>query len=200
LIAIVDYGMGNLRSVTNAFAHLGAPITVTREKAVIKSARAIVLPGVGAFGKCMENLKRFGLLDVLKEEILSGKPYLGICLGLQMLFASSEEAPGSEGMGLFKGRVVKFKHNLKVPHMGWNQVEQTKASRIFDGINQGDNFYFVHSYYPEPEEDVAATRTEYGGVFTSSIERENIFACQFHPEKSQKKGLRLLQNFINLCG
>jgi imidazole glycerol-phosphate synthase subunit HisH len=200
LIAIVDYGMGNLRSVTNAFTHLGASITVTREKAVIKGARAIVLPGVGAFGKCMENLKRFDLLRVLKEEILSGKPYLGICLGLQMLFTSSEEAPGSEGMGLVKGRVVKFKNNLKVPHMGWNQVEQTKASRIFDGINQGEHFYFVHSYYPEPEEDVAATRTDYGGVFTSSIERENVFACQFHPEKSQKVGLRLLQNFVSLCG
>ncbi len=191
--------MGNLRSVTNAFAHLGAPITVTRDKAVVKSARAIVLPGVGAFGKCMENLKGFGLLDVLKEEILSGKPYLGICLGLQMLFESSEEAPGIAGMGLIKGRVVRFKNQMKVPHMGWNGVEQVQASPIFDGIPQGEFFYFVHSYYPEPAEEVAATRTDYGSVFTSSVQKGSVFACQFHPEKSQKKGLRLLQNFINLC-
>ena len=200
MIAIVDYGMGNLRSVTNAFAHLGAPITTTADTSVIRDAQAIVLPGVGAFGRCMENLKGLGLLDVLKEEICSGKPYLGVCLGLQILFESSEETPGVAGMGLMKGRVVKFRNNLKVPHMGWNQVEQTKPSRIFDGISQGEHFYFVHSYYPVPEEDVAATTTEYGGAFTSSIERANMFACQFHPEKSQKKGLRLLQNFIRLCG
>jgi glutamine amidotransferase len=176
LIAIVDYGMGNLRSVTNAFAHLDASITVTRDKAVIKGARAIVLPGVGAFGKCMENLKRFDLLHILKEEILSGKPYLGICLGLQMLFTSSEEAPGSEGLGLVKGRVVKFKNNLKVPHMGWNQVEQAKASQMFDGIKQGDNFYFVHSYYPEPEEDVVATRTELRANSTRKKARRRAYA------------------------
>ncbi len=199
MIAIVDYGMGNLKSVTNAFEHLGAPITVTRDKAVIKSAGAIVLPGVGAFGKCMENLKGFDLLEILKEEIVSGKPYLGICLGLQMLFESSEEAPGVEGMGLIKGRVKRFKNNLKVPHMGWNRVEQAGPSRVFDGISQGEFFYFVHSYYPEPEEDVSASRTDYGSVFTSSIQKGSVFACQFHPEKSQKVGLRLLQNFINLC-
>ena len=199
MIAIVDYGMGNLRSVTNAFARLGADIAVTRDKGVLADARAIVLPGVGAFGKCMENLRGFDLLDVLREQIDKGKPYLGICLGMQMLFESSEEAPGIEGLGLVRGCVKRFKNDVKVPHMGWNQVEQMKSSQIFKGISQGEHFYFVHSYYPEPEEDVIASKTDYGSPFASSIERENIFACQFHPEKSQKVGLRLLQNFIDLC-
>ena len=208
--------MGNLRSVTNAFAHLGAAIAVTRERSVIAQAQALVLPGVGAFGKCVENLKRFDLFDFLKEEIVSGKPYLGICLGLQMLFESSEEAPGVAGMGLVKGRVVKFKGSLKVPHMGWNRVTQSMdrmdrmdradrptkescGSGIFTGIRQGDFFYFVHSYYPEPAEDLTASTTDYGVSFVSSIEKGNLFACQFHPEKSQKVGLSLLQNFINVC-
>ena len=206
--------MGNLRSVTNAFAHLGAAIAVTRERSVIAQAQALVLPGVGAFGKCVENLKRFDLFDFLKEEIVSGKPYLGICLGLQMLFESSEEAPGVAGMGLVKGRVVRFKGSLKVPHMGWNSVIQSMdrmdrsvdrsagqpgRSRIFTGIKQGDFFYFVHSYYPEPAEDLTASTTDYGVSFVSSIEKGNLFACQFHPEKSQKVGLSLLQNFINVC-
>lgn len=205
MIAIVDYGMGNLRSVTNAFARLGGSIIVTRDKRAIEKARAIVLPGVGAFGKCMENLKAFDLLDVLKKEIEKGKPYLGICLGLQMLFESSEESPGVEGFGLVKGSVKRFKNDLKVPHMGWNQVEQAssassmKGSQIFKGIEQSEYFYFVHSFYPEPAENVIASTTDYGRPFASSIERENIFACQFHPEKSQRVGLHLLQNFINLC-
>ncbi|HME42808.1 MAG TPA: imidazole glycerol phosphate synthase subunit HisH [Syntrophorhabdales bacterium] len=200
MIAIVDYGMGNLRSVTNAFARLGGSIVVTRDKAMIAEARAIVVPGVGAFGKCMENLRGFDLLDVLRDQISKGKPYLGICLGLQMLFESSEEAPGVEGLSLVKGCVRRFKNDLKVPHMGWNEVEQIKNSRVFKGIDQGEYFYFVHSFYPEPGEDVIASKTDYGSPFASSIERDNIFACQFHPEKSQKVGLRLLQNFINLCG
>lgn len=200
MIAIVDYGMGNLRSVTNAFARLGGSIVVTRDKGRIAEASAIVVPGVGAFGKCMENLRGFDLLDVLREQISKGKPYLGICLGLQMLFESSEEAPGVEGLSLVKGSVRRFKNDLKVPHMGWNQVEQIKNSRVFKGIDQGEYFYFVHSFYPEPGEDVIASKTDYGSPFASAIERDNIFACQFHPEKSQKVGLRLLQNFINLCG
>lgn len=200
MIAIVDYGMGNLRSVTNAFARLGAPIIITRDKGAIEKARAIVLPGVGAFGKCMENLKGFGLTDVLKKQIGMGKPYLGICLGLQMLFESSEEAPGVEGLSIVKGSVKRFSNDLKVPHMGWNQVEQTKNSQIFKGIEQAEHFYFVHSYYPEPGEgDIIASKTDYGKPFASSIERENVFACQFHPEKSQRVGLHLLQNFIDLC-
>jgi imidazole glycerol-phosphate synthase subunit HisH len=199
MIAVVDYGMGNLKSVTNAFRKLGAPISVTRDRAVIKGASAVVLPGVGAFGKCVENLKAFGLFDFLKDEIGSGKRYLGICLGLQILLESSEEAEGVAGMGIVKGRVLRFKGDMKVPHMGWNSVEIVKNSPLFAGIRSNEYFYFVHSYFPEPQGQMTATKTEYGVKFTSSIEKENLFACQFHPEKSQRAGLTLLGNFIALC-
>jgi imidazole glycerol-phosphate synthase subunit HisH len=199
MIAIVDYGMGNLRSVTNAFRSLGAEITVTRDPGAIRNARAVVLPGVGAFGKCVENLKRFELFDLLKEQIAAGKPYLGICLGMQILLESSEEAPGVEGMGVIKGRVVRFRGAMKIPHMGWNNVEVVQSGPIFDAIPTGSYFYFVHSYYPDPAEDVAATVTEYGARFVSSIRKDNVFASQFHPEKSQRIGLQLLKNFVNLC-
>ena len=199
MIAVVDYGMGNLKSVTNAFRKLGTQIVVTRDRETIGRASAVVLPGVGAFGKCIENLKAFDLFDFLKDEIGAGKRYLGICLGLQILLESSEESEGIAGMGLVRGRVVRFRTELKVPHMGWNSVEIVKRSKIFNGIETGNYFYFVHSYYPEPEEEVAATKTEYGIGFTSSIEKENIFACQYHPEKSQEIGLTLLRNFVALC-
>jgi imidazole glycerol-phosphate synthase subunit HisH len=201
MIAVVDYGMGNLRSVSNAFRKLGADITVTREKRAIRDSRAVVLPGVGAFGKCVENLKSFDLFDLLKEEIGRGKPYLGICLGMQILLESSEEAPGVEGMGIIKGRVVRFRGEMKIPHMGWNSIEIVKQSPIFNSIPDGSHFYFVHSYYPDPDpaENASATITEYGRRFTSSIEKENVFASQFHPEKSQHIGLRLLHNFVNSC-
>jgi glutamine amidotransferase len=199
MIAVVDYGMGNLKSVTNAFRKLGTQIVVTRDRETIRKASAVVLPGVGAFGKCIENLKAFDLFDFLKEEIGAGKRYLGICLGLQILLESSEESEGVAGMGLVRGRVVRFRTELKVPHMGWNSVEIVKRSKIFSGIETGNYFYFVHSYYPEPEEEVAATKTEYSIRFTSSIEKENIFACQYHPEKSQEIGLSLLRNFVALC-
>jgi imidazole glycerol-phosphate synthase subunit HisH len=192
--------MGNLRSVTNAFRSLGAEISVTRDPGVIRAARAVVLPGVGAFGKCVENLKSFNLFDLLKEQIAAGKPYLGICLGMQILLESSEEAPGVEGMGVIKGRVVRFRGAMKIPHMGWNNTDIVRPGPIFDTIPSGSYFYFVHSYYPDPAEDVAATVTEYGVRFASSIQKENIFASQFHPEKSQRIGLQLLRNFVNLCG
>ncbi len=199
MIAIVDYGMGNLRSVTNAFRRIGAQAIVTRDHRAIREARALVLPGVGAFGKCVENLKAFDLFDLLKEQIATGKPYLGICLGMQILLESSEEAPGVEGMGVIKGRVARFQGPLKIPHMGWNNVDIVRPSRIFDTIPNGSYFYFVHSYYPDPEEDVSATVTEYGTRFTSSIQKGNIFASQFHPEKSQEIGLKLLRNFVSVC-
>jgi glutamine amidotransferase len=199
MIAIVDYGMGNLRSVKNAFARLGAKATITRDADEIKSATAIVLPGVGAFGRCVENLRKFGLFDLIREEIGSGKRYFGICLGLQILFESSEEAPGVPGMGVVKGRVARFTGSLKVPHLGWNDIEITKNSQVLKGIDSGAYFYFVHSFYPSPEENVAATRTFYGRDFVSAIEKENLFACQFHPEKSQAIGLHLLANFVELC-
>lgn len=199
MIAIIDYGMGNLRSVTNAFRRLGADIVITRDDALIRKSAALVLPGVGAFGKCVENLKTFGLFDLLKEQLAEGKPYLGICLGMQILLESSEEAPGIGGLAAIKGRVVRFRGAMKVPHMGWNSVEIVKPSEIFDSIPGGSYFYFVHSYFPEPEESVSATVTDYGIRFTSSLQKDNIFACQFHPEKSQAVGLRLLENFVRLC-
>jgi glutamine amidotransferase len=199
MIAIVDYGMGNLRSVTNAFRYLGAEVLVTSDKQAIGEAGALVVPGVGAFGKCVENLKRYGLFDFLKEQIASGKPYLGICLGMQILLESSEEAPGVEGLGVIKGRVVRFRGDMKIPHMGWNSAGIVKPSRVLEGIPDGSYFYFVHSYFPEPVEPVAATVTGYGGEFASSLEKENVFACQFHPEKSQAIGLKLLRNFVSLC-
>ena len=199
MIAIIDYGMGNLRSVTNAFRHIGADIAITRDESVIRKSAALVLPGVGAFGKCVENLKSFGLFDLLKGQIAEGKPYLGICLGMQILLESSEETPGIDGLGVIKGRVVRFRGAMKIPHMGWNSVEVVKPSGIFDEIPSGSYFYFVHSYFPEPTEPVSATVTDYGVRFTSSLQKENIFACQFHPEKSQAVGLRLLGNFVRSC-
>jgi glutamine amidotransferase len=199
MIAIIDYGMGNLRSVTNAFTRLGADIAITRDESIIRKARALVLPGVGAFGKCVENLRSFGLFDLMKEQIAEGKPYLGICLGMQILLESSEESPGIAGLGAVKGRVVRFRGAMKIPHMGWNSVEIVKPSKIFDTIPGGSYFYFVHSYFPEPQEPVSATVTDYGVRFTSSLQKGNLFACQFHPEKSQAIGLRLLRNFVSLC-
>jgi imidazole glycerol-phosphate synthase subunit HisH len=200
MIAIIDYGMGNLKSVTNALEKLGADAVVTRDKKAIDGAQAIILPGVGAFGKCIENLEGFGLLAFLKEKIGEGKRYLGICLGMQVLFESSEETPGIAGMGVIKGTVPRFTGDEKVPHMGWNSIEIVQNSPIFEGIKSGEHFYFVHSYYCAPTDPKAvATTTPYGGrEFCSSIKSGNIFACQFHPEKSQRAGLRLLQNFIKL--
>jgi imidazole glycerol-phosphate synthase subunit HisH len=200
MIAVIDYGMGNLRSVTNAFSTLGVEIAITKDPDTIRNARALVLPGVGAFGKCIENLQKYALFDLIKEQIAEGKPYLGICLGMQILLESSEEAPGTKGMGVIKGSVVRFRGAMKIPHMGWNNVEIVRPGAIFDSIPSGSYFYFVHSYYPHPTEDVAATMTEYGVKFASSVQKGNIFASQFHPEKSQRIGLQLLRNFVNLCG
>ncbi len=201
MIAVVDYGMGNLRSVTNAFRHLAVDVTVTRDHAAIREAQALVVPGVGAFGRCIENLERFGLFDLIREHIAAGKRYLGICLGMQILFESSEESPGAQGLGVIKGRVMRFRGPLKIPHMGWNGVNIVKHSALFDGIENNSYFYFVHSYFPVTDEEaVSATTTEYGTTFTSSVERGNVFASQFHPEKSQKVGLDLLRNFVRLCG
>ena len=200
MIAIVDYGMGNLRSVTNAFRRLGGNVVITRKKNVIKESNAIVLPGVGAFGKCIENLKKFDIFDLLKELIMNDRRYLGICLGMQVLFESSEEAPGVQGMCVIQGDVPRFRGDMKVPHMGWNSIDtQGRRVPVLKGINNGEFFYFVHSYYCKPAEDVTATKTTYGIDFASSVQRGNLFACQFHPEKSQRAGLQLVQNFIDMC-
>jgi len=198
-IVIVDYDAGNLRSVQKAFEKIGARAVVSRSPDDILSAEALVLPGVGAFGECMAHLEKFGLVGAVKDFIASGKPFLGICVGYQILFEASEESPGVKGLGVFKGRCLKFvfprEAGLKVPHMGWNQVRFTKSGKLFEGVADGSDFYFVHSYYPKPEEDITVASTQYGTSFASAVERGSVFAVQFHPEKSQQTGLAVLRNF-----
>ena len=199
-IVIIDYGMGNLRNVQKGFEKIGLEAKLTRNKKEIGRASAIVLPGVGAFKDCMENLEQYGLVDPLLRSIEKGKPYLGICLGLQILFSQSEEFGTNKGLDLIRGKVVKFRPDPehKVPHMGWNTIEKKKEVPTLQGVESGDFFYFVHSYYVVPEETQwISTFTNYGKPFVSSIWKENIFATQFHPEKSQRKGLRILENFVN---
>ena len=197
MIAIIDYGMGNLRSVQKGFEHVGFEAVVTRDVEKIMSARGVVLPGVGAFHACMENLARFGLIEPVRQ-VVRKKPFLGICLGFQLLFSESEEFGQQKGLDLFAGKVVGFHPNrdLKVPHMGWNRIEKKKETPFLEGLSSGDHVYFVHSFHVVPEDSsVVATTTEYGAPFVSSIATENLFACQFHPEKSQELGLRVLANF-----
>ena len=199
MIAIVDYGRGNLRSVQKAFEYLGYEAKVTSIPEEIMKADRVVFPGVGAFGDCMENLRERGLVEVIKEFIASGRPFLGICLGMQLLFSVSEEFGPVEGLDVVKGRVVRFPEGLKVPHMGWNQIEIVRSNPLLKGVKSGDFFYFVHSYYVVPEdESVVSTVTSYGVDFVSMIHRDNLFATQFHPEKSQRLGLRILDNFARL--
>lgn len=205
MIAIIDYGMGNLRSVSKGFESLGHPTSVTRIPDEILNSSGIVLPGVGAFGDCISNLDEFNLIEPIKKSMIQGKPFLGICLGLQVLFEESEESPGVRGLGIFKGKIVKFPklhHNrLKIPHMGWNQVRLAKEAPVLKGIPNGSWFYFVHSYYPEPEDqEIVAATTTYGIDFTCAVSVGSVFACQFHPEKSSSMGLRILENFGDLCG
>jgi len=199
MIVVIDYGMGNLRSVAKAVEKSGYSVKVSGEYLDIKRAKKIILPGVGAFGKAMENLKRQGILDVIKEKLKEGTPYLGICLGLQLLFEWSEEG-NTKGMGVIKGVVKRFPNlpSLKIPHMGWNQVKlRMEGEDLFDGIPDNSYFYFIHSYYVIPvEKKIIATTTFYGVEFVSSIKKGNLFACQFHPEKSGKIGLKLLENFL----
>ena len=191
--------MGNLRNVQKGFEKVGFEAKLTRNKKEIERASAIVLPGVGAFKDCMENLEKYGLIEPLLRSIEKGKPYLGICLGLQILFTESEEFGWHKGLDLIRGKVIKFKPDPehKVPHMGWNTVEKEKEVTMLQGVESGDFFYFVHSYYVVPEEKKwISTFTHYGNPFVSSIWKENLFATQFHPEKSQQKGLRILENFV----
>ena len=202
MIAVIDYGMGNLRSVQKGFERLGRQAEITRDISAILAADGVVLPGVGAFSACMENLRRYGLVKPIRKIVRQKKPFLGICLGFQLLFSESEEFGPQKGLDLFPGRVVGFRpHNgLKVPHMGWNRIEKKKQSPFLDGISDGDYVYFVHSFYVAPEEtSLVATTTPYGGSFASSIATDHLFACQFHPEKSQKIGLRILANFARFA-
>jgi len=198
-LAIVDYGMGNLRSVQKALERVGQAAEVTGDAERIATAPAVVLPGVGAFGACMQNLTRLGLVEPVRAAIAAGRPFLGICLGMQLLFDESEEFGPVRGLGVLPGRVVRFMPApaLKVPHMGWNSLRVARRVPQLAGIESGTSVYFVHSYYPVPADPgVIATTTTYGPEFASSIAHENVFACQFHPEKSQRVGLRLLENFV----
>lgn len=201
MIAVINYGMGNLRSVQKGLEKVGLDARVTDSPRDLADADGIVLPGVGAFAAAAENLRRDGLADALVKEIEKGKPYLGICLGLQLLFSRSDEGKGAEGLGLIPGRVELFGPGVKVPHMGWNQVKIVKESPVFDGIENEEFFYFVHSYIVKPEDEkFVAARTDYGGDFVCAVARDNVSATQFHPEKSQKLGLKMLKNFGGMCG
>lgn len=192
--------MGNLKSVLNAFAKLGAEVAVSGDPRAVEDASAIVVPGVGAFGRCMENLEERGLAPAIRDHLRRKKRYLGICLGMQVLFESSEEAPGVKGLGVIRGNVPRFTGSMKVPHMGWNSITIRKESPILKGVAPGDFFYFVHSYYCAPDDrSVIATTTDYDGPFASSVDTGSLFACQFHPEKSQRVGLTLLKNFLALA-
>lgn len=201
MIAIIDYDAGNLKSVEKALQYLGEECIVTRDKEKLLKADKIILPGVGAFGDAMEKLHKFGLVDVIHKLVKENKPFLGICLGLQLMFESSEEGPGVKGLGLLPGKIVKFpeKEGFKIPHMGWNSIDVKEESRLFKGVSNNSYVYFVHSYYLQAgnENDVAAT-TEYITHVHASVEHDNIFACQFHPEKSGDVGLRILKNFCAL--
>lgn len=200
MIAIIDYGMGNLRSVQKAFEGMGYQAMITRDRRIIADASHLVFPGVGAFPDCMRNIEQFGLVDPILEGIKQGKPFLGICLGMQLLFTESEEFGLHKGLDVIKGQVVRFPaKGLKVPHMGWNQLRWRKSHPLLEGLPQEVYVYFVHSYYAVPDNPaVITTHTDYGIEFASSVTHDNLFACQFHPEKSQEVGLRILKNFGNL--
>ena len=200
MIAIVDYGAGNLHSVKNALDFIGARSVITGDASVINDADKVILPGVGAFGDAMARLKESALTDAVKQAVADGKPFLGICLGLHMLFEESEESAGAQGLGIFKGKIVKIPDTgLKIPHMGWNSISVTKDSRILKNIGDEPYVYFVHSYYIKPEdEEIVSAYTEYGARLGIAIEKDNVFATQFHPEKSGDVGMTILKNFVKL--
>ncbi|SHO50378.1 imidazole glycerol phosphate synthase subunit HisH [Anaerocolumna xylanovorans] len=200
MIAIIDYDAGNLKSVEKALHYLGEDAVVTRSREEILMADKVILPGVGAFGEAMKKLENYHLVDVIKEAA-SGKPFLGICLGLQLMFESSEEAPGVPGLGILNGRILRIPDSagLKIPHMGWNSLTIKEGTKLFSSVPDQSYVYFVHSYYlkAEKEEEVAAS-TQYGVMIHAAVEKDNIFACQFHPEKSGEVGLKILKNFAKV--
>ena len=201
MIAIIDYDAGNLRSVENALLFLGETPVITRDRNNLLKADKIILPGVGSFGDAMGRLQQYGLADIIRESAKKGTPFLGICLGLQLLFNSSQESPGVAGLGLLQGQILKIPDSkgLKIPHMGWNSLEVAPGSALFKGIATGAYVYFVHSYYLQAEnEEIVAASAEYGVHIHAAVERGNIFGCQFHPEKSGQEGLAILKNLIEL--
>lgn len=207
MLAIIDYDAGNLRSVAKALERLGETPVITRDPDTILSADHIILPGVGSFGDAMNRLYQYGLVDVIRDAAASGVPFLGICLGLQLLFASSEETPGVDGLGICKGQILRIPNNggLKIPHMGWNSLsysgtpEENPHGRLFAGIPEDSYVYFVHSYYLKADDpSIVTATTEYGTHIHASIEQGNVFGCQFHPEKSGSIGLAILKNFLSV--
>ena len=199
-VAIIDYGVGNLRSVEKAFAANGCAAVVSSDEKVLRHAERLVLPGVGAFGACMNKLVARGFDELVRERVAEGTPLLGVCVGMQMLFEESEEFGASRGLGFLRGRVRRFSADLVVPQVGWNQVRQENSNPLFQGIKDSAFFYFVHSYYCEPaDKEVIAGETDYGVAYASVVARDNFFGVQFHPEKSQKDGLRMLANFARVA-
>jgi glutamine amidotransferase len=197
-VAVIDYGLGNLRSVSKAIEAVGAQVKVTNALGDLESASALVLPGVGAFQRAMENLQKLNIIPAIKKQIQKGKPFLGICLGLQILFTESEEHGTTPGLNIIRGKVKRFSSGVKIPHMGWNALKQASKSDIFTDIADNSYFYFVHSYFVEPDEKGAIIgTTEYGESFASAVNKDNIWGVQFHPEKSHDLGLKVLEGFTH---
>lgn len=201
MVAIIDYDAGNIKSVEKALLHLGEEVVLTRDREQILNSDKVILPGVGAFGDAMEKLRSYGLDKVIYEVVDKKIPFLGICLGLQLLFEKSDETPGVKGLGILPGEILRIpdKEGLKIPHMGWNSIKIKEGARLFKDIPEDSYVYFVHSYYLKAgrQEDVVAT-TEYSTLIHASVEHDNVFACQFHPEKSSEVGLKILKNFVEL--
>lgn len=201
MTAIIDYDAGNIKSVEKALLALGEEAVITRDKKVLLQADRVILPGVGAFGDAMEKLNAYGLTGIIHEIVDKGTPFLGICLGLQLLFERSEESPGVSGLGILQGEILRIPDadGLKIPHIGWNSLRYPHAGRLFQGIEEESYVYFVHSYYLKAaDENIVKATTEYGTLIHASVEKDNLFACQFHPEKSSEVGLSILRNFMEI--
>lgn len=201
MIAIIDYDAGNIKSVEKALQHLGQDAVITRDADIILQADGVILPGVGAFGDAMEKLHAYGLVEVIRQCVERRIPFLGICLGLQLLFESSEESPGVEGLHILDGKIVRIpaQPGLKIPHIGWNQLSFPNKGRLFQGISENPYVYFVHSYYLQASDPgIVIAATDYGAYIHASVEKDNVFACQFHPEKSSDVGMQILRNFIGV--
>ncbi len=200
MIVIIDYDAGNMKSVEKALLSLGEDVCISRDREQILAADKVILPGVGAFGDAMGKLHEYGLADVIKEVVKKGTPFLGICLGMQLLFERSDESPGVEGLGILKGEILRIpdQEDLKIPHMGWNSLDFPKKGRLFQGLSEHPYVYFVHSYYLSAGEDIVTAVTHYSTEIHASVEKGNVFACQFHPEKSSDVGMRILKNFVGI--